>query len=41
MEQTYVMIKPDGVQRGLLGKILDRFEAKGLQLVAMKMAAPQ
>ena len=29
MEQTYIMIKPDGVQRGLVGEIIKRFEAKG------------
>ena len=37
MEQTYLMIKPDGVQRGLCGEILSRFEKKGLKLVAMKL----
>jgi len=31
------MVKPDGVQRGLVGKIVDRFEAKGFKLVGMKM----
>ncbi|KAK0094295.1 hypothetical protein PV326_011330 [Microctonus aethiopoides] len=31
------MIKPDGVQRGLVGKIIQRFEEKGFKLVAMKM----
>jgi nucleoside-diphosphate kinase len=31
------MIKPDAVQRGLVGKIIQRFEAKGLKIVAMKM----
>lgn len=36
-EQTYVMIKPDGVQRGLSGEIIKRFEQTGLKLVAMKM----
>lgn len=30
------MIKPDGVQRGLVGKIIQRFEEKGFRLVAMK-----
>ena len=29
MERTYIMIKPDGVQRGLIGQIVARFEAKG------------
>jgi len=37
MEQTYIMIKPDGVQRGLVGTIISRFEQKGYKLAAMKM----
>ncbi|EPQ28605.1 uncharacterized protein PFL1_03908 [Pseudozyma flocculosa PF-1] len=36
-EQTYIMIKPDGVERGLVGEIIARFERRGYQLVAMKM----
>jgi len=36
-EQTLVLIKPDGVRRRLVGEIIRRFEAKGLDLVAMKM----
>ncbi|SIS96163.1 nucleoside-diphosphate kinase [Alicyclobacillus vulcanalis] len=36
-EQTFVMVKPDGVQRGLIGEILARFERKGLKLVAAKL----
>ena len=40
MEQTYIMIKPDGVQRGLTGEIIKRFEQKGYKLVAMKLTAP-
>ncbi|GBF72770.1 nucleoside-diphosphate kinase [Paenibacillus sp. 598K] len=36
MEQTFLMIKPDGVQRGLIGEIVGRFEKKGLQLSAAK-----
>jgi len=36
-QQTFVMIKPDAVQRGLIGEIISRFEKKGLKLVAMKM----
>jgi len=35
-ERTFIAIKPDGVQRGLVGKILARFEAKGFKLVALK-----
>ncbi|PAA75587.1 hypothetical protein BOX15_Mlig008873g2, partial [Macrostomum lignano] len=40
MERTYIMIKPDGVQRGLVGKIIKRFEQRGFRLVAMKMMQP-
>eukprot|EP00164_Ancoracysta_twista_P000303 GFYU01000424.1.p2 GENE.GFYU01000424.1~~GFYU01000424.1.p2 ORF type:complete len:152 (+),score=58.48 GFYU01000424.1:29-484(+) len=39
-ERTYIMIKPDGVQRGLVGKIINRFEEKGFKLVAMKITKP-
>lgn len=35
-ERTFIMIKPDGVQRGLVAKIIKRFETKGFKLVAMK-----
>lgn len=38
MEQTYVMIKPDGVARGLMGEVLGRIEKKGLKIVGMKFA---
>ena len=37
MEQTLVLIKPDGVQRGLVGRIISRLEDVGLKMVAMKM----
>ncbi len=37
MEQTYVMIKPDAVQRGLIGEIISRIERKGLKIAAMRM----
>lgn len=37
IERTFVMIKPDGVQRGLIGRIIDRFESRGLKICAMKM----
>lgn len=37
---TDIMIKPDGVQRGLVGEIIKRFEQKGYKLVAMKLTAP-
>ena len=36
MERTFIMIKPDGVQRGLIGDIISRFETKGFSLVGMK-----
>lgn len=35
-ERTFIMVKPDGVQRGLVGKIIKKFEQKGFKLVAMK-----
>jgi Nucleoside diphosphate kinase len=37
LERTFVMIKPDGVQRGLVGEIISRFERRGLKIVGMKM----
>lgn len=37
MEKTFLMIKPDGVQRGLIGKITSRFEDKGFKLVGAKL----
>jgi nucleoside-diphosphate kinase len=37
VERTLVLIKPDGVQRGLVGKITSRFEDAGLKIVGMKM----
>lgn len=37
MEKTLVIIKPDALNRGLVGEILKRFEQKGLKIVAMKM----
>lgn len=39
-ERTYIMIKPDGVQRGLVGAIIQRFENKGFKLLALKMVSP-
>ena len=35
-ERSFIMVKPDGVQRGLVGEIIKRFEQKGFKLVAMK-----
>lgn len=39
-EQTLVIVKPDGVQRGLIGEVLKRYETCGLKLVALKMLIP-
>ena len=39
-EQTLVIVKPDGVQRSLIGEIIRRFEQAGLKLAAMKMVLP-
>ncbi|MEZ4087323.1 MAG: nucleoside-diphosphate kinase [Candidatus Gracilibacteria bacterium] len=36
-EKTLVLIKPDGIQRGLVGEVMKRFEQKGLKVVGMKM----
>lgn len=37
MERTFLAIKPDGVQRGLIGEIIRRYEAKGFTLVGLKL----
>ena len=37
MERTFLMVKPDGVQRGVIGDIVARFERKGFQLVGAKL----
>ena len=37
MEKTLVIIKPDAIQRGLIGRIMERFERKGLKLIGLKM----
>ena len=37
MERTFIAIKPDGVKRGFIGKILQRFEDKSYKIVALKM----
>ncbi|AFZ79315.1 nucleoside diphosphate kinase, putative [Theileria equi strain WA] len=39
-ERTFIMVKPDGVHRGLVGEIVKRFEQKGLKLVAAKFVVP-
>ena len=36
-ERTFVAIKPDGVKRGIIGRIIERFEDKGFKIVAMKL----
>jgi len=41
MEKTFVAVKPDGIQRHLMGEIISRFEKRGLKLVAAKLIAPQ
>ena len=40
MERTYIMVKPDGVERRLTGEIIRRFENRGLKLAALKMLTP-
>ncbi|KAH7550129.1 hypothetical protein JRO89_XS13G0139700 [Xanthoceras sorbifolium] len=40
MERTFIAIKPDGVQRGLISEIISRFERKGFKLVAIKITVP-
>ncbi len=37
MERTLILVKPDGVQRGLIGEIIGRFEKRGLKLVGLKL----
>ena len=37
LERTLIIVKPEGVQRGLVGQVLARFEAKGLKVVALKL----
>lgn len=39
-EKTLVLVKPDGVQRGLIGEIITRFERKGLKIVGLKIVQP-
>ena len=40
MEQTLVVLKPDTIQRGIVGEIITRFERAGLKIVAMRMVSP-
>ncbi|HEY7848506.1 MAG TPA: nucleoside-diphosphate kinase [Ktedonobacterales bacterium] len=37
MERTLIIVKPEGVQRGLIGQLLSRFESKGFKIVALKL----
>lgn len=37
LERTFIMLKPDSVQRGIIGEIIKRFEAKGFKLVGLKI----
>lgn len=37
MQQTYIMLKPDAIRRGLMGRIISRIEDKGFKIVKMKM----
>ncbi|KAM0955530.1 hypothetical protein ACFX2A_024403 [Malus domestica] len=37
VDETYIMVKPDGVQRGLVGEIISRFEKKGFKLTGLKL----
>ncbi|EXC04025.1 Nucleoside diphosphate kinase 2 [Morus notabilis] len=37
VEETYIMVKPDGVQRGLVGEVISRFEKKGFKLTGLKL----
>ncbi len=37
MERTLIIVKPDGVQRGLVGEVLNRFERRGVKIVGLKM----
>ncbi|HET6745943.1 MAG TPA: nucleoside-diphosphate kinase [Candidatus Limnocylindria bacterium] len=37
MERTLILVKPDGVQRGLIGEIVGRFERKGLKVIGLRM----
>jgi len=39
-ERSFVMMKPDTIQRGLIGEIISRFERKGLKIIAIKMIQP-
>jgi nucleoside-diphosphate kinase len=40
MEKTLILLKPDAIQRGIIGEVLSRFEKVGLKIVGMKMVSP-
>ncbi len=40
MEKTLIILKPDAVQRGVVGEIITRFERAGLKMIAIKMIEP-
>ena len=40
MDRTFVMIKPDGVRRGVIGEIVGRFERRGIRVVGLKIVQP-
>jgi len=40
IERTLILLKPDAVQRGLIGRIISRFEERGLKIIGMKMIMP-
>ena len=40
MEQTFIIIKPDAIQRGIIGDVITRFEKIGLKIIGMKMFKP-
>ncbi|SCM24104.1 nucleoside diphosphate kinase b, putative [Plasmodium chabaudi chabaudi] len=40
MEKSFIMVKPDGVQRGLVGVVIKRFERRGYKLIAIKILNP-
>lgn len=41
MEKTFIMIKPDGVERGLIGEIIKRIEDKGFKIIEAKLMTPE
>ena len=40
-ERTFVLIKPDGVKKGLIGEVIKRFEQRDLKIVALEMFQPE